>query len=436
MSCWALTRSRSSAFGANESISSRRTLTIRAAFSPSGAAGSSFFTGRAFTASARPLAPARPLLAGAFAASHARDQLVEAAVELGQPRLLDQRRQVQVGLRLLVAEPVDQRGHPLAVRRVHLLVESAQSGDRDVAVAALAEAVGEPFTSRSAWPWGLPGKQGSNTSSAARSRRVATRMSCTRSMSPVSRTPARVLGQLGRADRDDPGRGLAVAVVGAQAGDRLRLRHAAEPTCGRRAAGRAMRPGPSRRTVSAAVEQVEDDALAQAALADLQRLAEQLARASPAAGRRPGSSLTRRGSSSKRLATSAISSLESTRTARSRVSYSSTAPTSVRSEVALPPTATAWSGCSSSTSSKKSAIASRSARISDGRGRIALQVLLGQRARADLEGADLGDPLGDRAEDHLGGAAADVDDGDVALDRVARATWSRRGRRAGPPPPR
>ena len=54
----------------------------------------------------------------------------------------------------------------------------------------------------------------------------------------------------------------------------------------------------------------------------------------------------------------------STRTPCSSVSYSSTAPTSVRSEVALPPTATAWSGFGTSTSSKKSSMWSRSLRIS------------------------------------------------------------------------
>ena len=53
---------------------------------------------------------------------------------------------------------------------------------------------------------------------------------------------------------------------------------------------------------------------------------------------------------------------------RSRVSYSSTAPTSRRSEVALPPTATAWAGCSISTPSKMSSMRSRTLRISAAEG--------------------------------------------------------------------
>ena len=61
---------------------------------------------------------------------------------------------------------------------------------------------------------------------------------------------------------------------------------------------------------------------------------------------------TRSGSSSKRRATSAAGSPTRTLIPRSSVSYSSTAPTSRRSEVALPPTATACDGCSIATPSK------------------------------------------------------------------------------------
>ena len=53
---------------------------------------------------------------------------------------------------------------------------------------------------------------------------------------------------------------------------------------------------------------------------------------------------------------------------RSRVSYSSTVPTSRRSEVALPPTATAWAGCSTSTPAKMSSMRSRTLRISAAEG--------------------------------------------------------------------
>ena len=133
-----------------------------------------------------------------------------------------------------------------------------------------------------------------------------------------------------------------------------------------------------------------------------------------------GSSLTRRGSSSKRTRRRPRSDRWRERAPRARASRTrAPPPTSVRSEVALPPTATAWSGWSNSTPSNRSPISSRSARISDAEGGSLFEVLLGQRSGADLEGADLLDSLGDRAEDHLGGAAADVDDGDLAVDRMA-----------------
>ena len=60
------------------------------------------------------------------------------------------------------------------------------------------------------------------------------------------------------------------------------------------------------------------------------------------------------------------------------------------------------------------------------RGRVGGDQLVGEDAGADAPGAHLLDPAGDGAEDHLGRAAADVDDADLALDRVARAPWSRR----------
>ena len=64
-----------------------------------------------------------------------------------------------------------------------------------------------------------------------------------------------------------------------------------------------------------------------------------------------GSRRTRSASSSKRSATSAIGVEDSTRMPRSSVSCASSAPTSRRSEVAVPPTATAlWAGGGSSPS--------------------------------------------------------------------------------------
>ena len=60
------------------------------------------------------------------------------------------------------------------------------------------------------------------------------------------------------------------------------------------------------------------------------------------------------------------------------------------------------------------------------RGRVGADQLVGEDAGADPPGAHLLDAAGNRAEDHLGRAAADVDDADLALDRVAEAPWSRR----------
>ncbi len=71
------------------------------------------------------------------------------------------------------------------------------------------------------------GKQAANTSSAARSRRVATRMSCTRSMSPVSSTPSACANTSRRADLHRGRGGVAEAGVGLQARDRPRLGHQA-----------------------------------------------------------------------------------------------------------------------------------------------------------------------------------------------------------------
>ena len=77
---------------------------------------------------------------------------------------------------------------------------------------------------------------------------------------------------------------------------------------------------------------------------------------------------TRVGSSSKRRPTSAAGSPQRTRMPRSSVSYSRTVPTMRRSEVAEPPTATAWAGSSTSTPSKMSSMRSRVRRISAAEG--------------------------------------------------------------------
>ena len=66
-----------------------------------------------------------------------------------------------------------------------------------------------------------------------------------------------------------------------------------------------------------------------------------------------------------------------------------------------------------------------------GGGRVGAQVGLGEEARADAEGRAPRDPVGERADDELGGAAADVDDADLAERQVAE-----RAGRAGEGEPR
>ena len=128
---------------------------------------------------------------------------------------------------------------------------------------------------------------------------------------------------------------------------------------------------------------------------------------------------TRCGSSSKRRATSAAGSPQRTRMPRSRVSYSSTAPTRRRSEVALPPTATAWAGMVDLDPLEDVVDAVADLADLGRRGRVGGDQLVGEDAGADAPGAHRLDAAGNGAEDHLGRAAADVDDADLAGDRVA-----------------
>src|SRR4051795_3030392 len=154
---------------------------------------------------------------------------------------------------------------------------------------------------------------------------------------------------------------------------------------------------------------------------------------------------TRVGSSSKRRATSAAGSPQSTRTPRSSVSYSSTAPTRRRSEVALPPTATACAGCSIATPAKMSSMRSRTLRISAAeggseeisssastpeptrqertsparRGRTRGSSRAGNPPGAAPPGENLARPAGNRPKDDLGGAAANVDHADPTRGGMA-----------------
>ena len=87
--------------------------------------------------------------------------------------------------------------------------------------------------------------------------------------------------------------------------------------------------------------------------------------------------------------------------------------------MALPPTATACAGCSISTPSKMSSMRSRTLRISAAEGgseEISSSARTPEPTRQERTSSDA---AGDGAEDHLGRAAADVDDADLALDRVA-----------------
>ena len=87
--------------------------------------------------------------------------------------------------------------------------------------------------------------------------------------------------------------------------------------------------------------------------------------------------------------------------------------------MALPPTATACGGVLDLDPLEDVVDAVADLADLGRRGRVGGDQLVGEDAGADLPGADLLDPAGDGAEDHLGRAAADVDDADLALDRVA-----------------
>ena len=86
--------------------------------------------------------------------------------------------------------------------------------------------------------------------------------------------------------------------------------------------------------------------------------------------------------------------------------------------MALPPTATACAGLLDLDPLED--VVDAVADLADlrRRGRVGGDQLVGEHAGADPPGAHLLDPAGDGAEDHLGRAAADVDDADLALDRV------------------
>ena len=204
MSCWALILP-SSARGASASISSSLTWMIRAAFSLSERSGSSFLTGRAFTA--RP--PRAPTSSSRLSRSAARS-----SSRPGAP--------AHVRLVLLL-EALDQRADSPPVRGRHLLVEDVQRSDRDVAVAPLSERVREPLHLRKRPPIGLGRKAG--LEDLERGPQPARRHPhvVTRSMSPVSSTPwAFSVSSAARTETIRRGLGIGWS---AEIGDWLGLRH-------------------------------------------------------------------------------------------------------------------------------------------------------------------------------------------------------------------
>ena len=125
MSCWAVSAPGSSASAASARSSSSRVARIRAALGRSGSPGS------------------RPLTLRAFTARRRLDQLAERVAQLAEPLLGHERRQPLVRLPLLLAEPGQEDLQPPPVGGRRLLQEAGEEGDRDVAVAALAERVGK-----------------------------------------------------------------------------------------------------------------------------------------------------------------------------------------------------------------------------------------------------------------------------------------------------
>ena len=184
--------------------------------------------------------------------------------------------------------------------------------------------------------------------------------------------------------------------------------------------------------------QVEQHALAQAAAADLQRLAERLRRRRRARAARRASAARagRRGRSGTRRPRPDRWSAARARGAR--LSASSTSPTSRRSDAALPPTATATSTGGGRDRRQHAARRARgrpSSSAADG-GSLP-EVGVGQEARAERRtSADHSTPPVERADRDLGRAAADVDHRDAPRRAAARACAWRPGRPAAPPPRR
>ena len=168
---------------------------MRAAFSSSDASGSSRFTRRAFMRRPPPLGQPHDLERRRLLVLLGRgrlgacDEVRQLVAQRGELVLADEARERLVRGGLLGAQPRDQRLDPGAVRGRHRLRDLLERGDRDVAVAALPERVGQRLHLAQRGLQLRRGKQGPKISSAARSRRVATRMSWTRSMSSTSSTP-------------------------------------------------------------------------------------------------------------------------------------------------------------------------------------------------------------------------------------------------------
>ena len=164
MSCWAVSAPGSSASAASARSSSSRVARIRAALGRSGSAG----------LEALDLARLHRRAASTSRQRASRSSPSRSSARRTAPA-------ARCASALLFAEPGQEDLQPSAVGGRRLVEEAREEGDRDVAVAALAERVGKrlDLLQRRACS-ACAGKQGRNISSAARRRRLATRMSCTR----------------------------------------------------------------------------------------------------------------------------------------------------------------------------------------------------------------------------------------------------------------
>ena len=363
--------------GMNEHSSSSRVRTIRSALSASGPAGSRPLTLRAFTraSSRRPAsASSRPRRSGCAACSSA------AASD-------------RVARRLRARSRAASAATPARSARGTAAGELLQRVDLHVGVAALAERVGQRLDVAQRRLERLGGEARARRSPAPRAaaawrRACRARARCRRVEHVVG-----VLEQLLGADRDDARgrRREGLARVERRSSAALAIRRLPPRA-------RARRPRAGRRGRSAAGSRARCAAASRISMPGRQQPhalgVEVEALARPPLRARPRARAARAAS----------------------VSGSSTAPTSRRSEVALPPTATAASGRGTSRPSNTPA-GVRAQRVQLGRRRAGRSAGSRRRAGPSRRGTTPHHvtPPPTRADRDLGRAAADVDDADAAL---------------------